>query len=346
MTSVPHPDGSARPSRSAGPARPVRRGLVLGGGGVLGAAWTAGALRALEEHLDLDARMFDEILGTSAGSVFAALIGSGVPASDLLQHQLGLPLISGPFAGFVWDYDTATGPERPPRPKPGVGSSMMLRSRARQLRQLPPTAVLAALLPEGRGRLDAVGALVGHVTPTGWANRSGVGIVALDYDTGHRVVFGRPGAPEVDLPRAVMASCAIPMWYEPVVIDSDRYIDGGTWSSTNLDLMTGLGLDEVYVLAPQVSFVKLTPKPLGDRIAQRWRYRVTLRCLRELDKVRAEGADVTVLGPAEEDLVAMGPNPMDFSRRPRVVETSVRTSRAALRNPIPLPDSLHFEDAG
>lgn len=337
MTSMPQPDV---------PARPVRRGLVLGGGGVLGAAWTAGALQALEEHLDLDARGFDQILGTSAGSVFAALLGSGVPASDMLQHQRGQQLGSGPFAGFAWDYDTATGPERPPRPKPGLGSSTMLRSRRRQLRHLPPMAVLAALLPEGRGRLDAVGALVAHATPTGWAPRPGIGVVALDYDTGHRVVFGRPGAPEVDLPRAVMASCAIPMWYEPIVIDGDRYIDGGTWSSTNLDLMTGLGLDEVYVLAPQVSFVKHTPKPLGDRIAQAWRNRVTLRCLRELEKVRAEGAHVTVLGPAAEDLLAMGPNPMDFSRRPRVVETSVRTSRAAFRDPIPLPDSRHFEDVG
>jgi NTE family protein len=306
----------------------------------------AGALRALEQKLGIDARDFDEIQGTSAGAVFAALIGSGVPASDLLSHQLGEVLMAGPFAGFAWDYDTATGPERPPRPKRGLGSSSLLRTQGRHLRHLPPTAVLAALLPEGRGRLDAVGALVAHVTPAGWANRPGVAVVALDYDTGHRVAFGRPGTPSVDLPHAVMASCAIPMWYEPVVIDGHRYIDGGTWSSTNLDLMAGLGLDEVYVLAPQVSFVKLTSREIGDRLAQRWRYRVTLRCLRELHKLRAQGTDVTVLGPGEKDLVAMGPNPMDVTRRSRVVETSVRTSGAALRDPIPLPDLAQFRDVG
>ena len=48
-----------------------------------------------------------------------------------------------------------------------------------------------------------------------------------------------------------MASCAIPGWYQPVRIDRHRYIDGGAWSSTNLDLMVGQGLDEVYVLAPR-----------------------------------------------------------------------------------------------
>lgn len=310
---------------------------MLGGGGVLGAAWMAGALSALEDELGMDAREFDEIIGTSAGSVFAALIGSGVAAGDLLSHQLGENLMAGPLAGYAWDYDTATGPDKPPRPKGGLGSTTMLRARGRQLHRLPPTTVLAALLPEGRGRLDAVGALVAHVTPTGWAPHDGVAVVALDYDTGHRVAFGRAGAPEADLYRAVMASCAIPMWYQPVVVDGHRYVDGGTWSSTNLDLAAGLGLEEVFVLAPQVSFVKLNGRPIGDRLAQRWRYRVTLRCLRELHRIRAEGAEVTVLGPGEEDLVAMGPNPMDFTRRARVVETSVRTSRRALSNPLPLP---------
>ena len=52
----------------------TRRGLVLGGGGVLGAAWTVGALTALEEQLGIDAREFDEFVGTSAGSVLAALV--------------------------------------------------------------------------------------------------------------------------------------------------------------------------------------------------------------------------------------------------------------------------------
>ncbi|MEP7018786.1 MAG: patatin-like phospholipase family protein, partial [Actinomycetota bacterium] len=49
--------------------RPKRRGLVLGGGGVLGAAWMVGALQALQEETGIDVRDFDSCIGTSAGSV-------------------------------------------------------------------------------------------------------------------------------------------------------------------------------------------------------------------------------------------------------------------------------------
>ena len=87
------------------------------------------------------------------------------------------------------------------------------------------------------------------------SDRSGVTVVALDYDTGRaRAVRRRRDRRRRTSPTAVMASCAIPGWYQPVRIGEHRYIDGGAWSSTNLDLMAGLELDEVYVLAPQVSF--------------------------------------------------------------------------------------------
>src|SRR5690606_29850161 len=86
----------------------MRRGLVLGGGGVLGAAWSVGALCALEEHTGLDVREFDHILGTSAGSVLAALLGAGLSPQQLSDHQRGT-LDNGPLAALAWDYETSTG---------------------------------------------------------------------------------------------------------------------------------------------------------------------------------------------------------------------------------------------
>ena len=330
------------------PTRPParRRGLVLGGGGVLGAAWMVGALKALQDELGTDVREFDQFVGTSAGSVLAALLGAGVSVEDLLAHQLGGSLDVGPLSGYVWNYEKDTGGDRPGLPKVGFGSRELLRRNALHLRSLPPTAVLSAILPEGRGSIEAVGALVAHVVPSGWTQRPGVTVVALDYDTGERVAFGREGVDPVDLPSAVMASCAIPGWYQPVRIGTHRYIDGGAWSSTNLDLMIGLGLDEVFVLAPQVSFVKDAPTQWRTRVERQWRNRVTVRVLRELGRVHADGAEVTVLGPGEEDLEAFGSNLMDVSRRPRVIETSLRTSAVALRDPAPLPDRSAFEDVG
>ncbi|WP_411284161.1 patatin-like phospholipase family protein [Lapillicoccus sp.] len=321
----------------------TRRGLVLGGGGVLGAAWTIGALSALEDRLGVEVSSFDELIGTSAGSVLCTLLAAGVTVSDLRTHQLEGHVDTGALAGFAWDYDEATGGDRPPAPKAGFGSPLLLRKGIRELRQLPPTAVLAALMPEGRGRLDSVGAMIRHVVPSGWVARHGLTVVAFDYDAGARVPFGREGAPRTDVADAVMASCAIPGWYSPVRIEGRRYIDGGTWSSTNLDLMVGLGLDEVYVLAPQVSFDLDQPGPIASRIERQWRARVTARALRETAIVHADGVEVTVIGPGSEDLRAIGANMMDVSRRPTVIATSLRTSLAALADPATLPEITRIE---
>ena len=323
-----------------------RRGLVLGGGGVLGAAWMVGALRALEDELGVDLRTFESLVGTSAGSVLASLLGAGVAVEDLVASELGHLVTTQPLAGFAFAHEDAAGGDRPARPRAGIGSHRLLVRNARHLRHLPPTAVLSAFLPEGRGRLDSVGALISHVVPQGWARRPGLRVVALDYDTGARVPFGAPGVPDVELPTAVMASCAIPGWYQPVRIGDHRFIDGGAWSSTNIDLLAGLGLDEVYVLAPQVSFDADRPSQLSTRLERQWRARVTARALREVDKVHRHGTEVTVLGPGADDLEAMGGNLMEVGRRGHVLETSLRTSAAALRDPAPLTTPTHFKDAG
>jgi NTE family protein len=296
-----------------------------------------GALQALQDEIGVDVREFDAFVGTSAGSILAALLGAGVSVADLVNHQRGDQFESGRLAGFHFDYAEATGGDRPTLSRPGFGSRELLIRNARQLHQLPPTAVLSAFLPEGRGNLDAVGALISHVVPDGWVAREGVIIVALDYDTGERVPFGRPGVWSATLPEAVMASCAIPGWYQPVRIGEHRFIDGGAWSSTNLDLLADEGLDEVFVLAPQASFDADTPTQWATRLERQWRSRVTRRVLREASTVHRHGTEVTILGPGREDLEAMGGNLMDLSRRSSVVATSLRTSVVALRDPDPLP---------
>ena len=199
---------------------------------------------------------------------------------------------------------------------------------------MPPTAVLSGFLPTGTGSLARVGHLVEAITPMGeWSPHPNLWIVAMDYEDGRRVAFGQPSAPLAPLSDAVMASCAIPAWFRPVRIHDREYVDGGTWSATNADLVAGQGLDEVYVLAPMVSFHLDRPATLLTRLERRWRLQVTKRCLKEADKVRSHGASVTVVGPGPEDLEAMGGNAMDLPRRIEVLETSLRTSVATLRDP-------------
>lgn len=293
-----------------------------------------GALEAIEEVHGIDPRDFDIIVGTSAGSVLGALVAAGVSIEALRDHQRGVPITEGPLAGYLWDYETATGGRRPSMPRlRGPGSVRLMASSLRHGLKMPPTAVLSAFLPVGNGSLERVGHLIDAITPFGeWSPHRSLWVVAMDYEAGHRVVFGRDDAPRASLADAVMASCAIPGWFEPVTIDERTYVDGGAWSATSADVLAGHGLDEVYVVAPMVSFETDEPDSLLSRLERRWRGSVTRRCEGEVAELRDEGVQVTVLGPGREDLEAMGGNIMDGRRRLEVLETSLRTSRVALES--------------
>jgi NTE family protein len=115
-----------------------------------------------------------------------------------------------------------------------------------------------------------------------------------------------------------------------MVIGGRRYVDGGTCSPTSLDLLADRGLEEVVVLAPMVSFDYDVPQSVVGRLERRFRKAMTKRVLNEAAKVRRHGTAVTILGPGREDLEAIGVNLMDARRRLRVLDTSLRTSAAAL----------------
>ncbi len=183
-------------------------------------------------------------------------------------------------------YEGATGGALPPRPGWRPGSPQLLLDALRHPLRVPPLVTLAALLPTGRGTLQPVRELVAAVAAEAgfaetWPTQPRPWVVAADYRTGRRVVFGResfrrptPGprsghrdrfttatgggpAPRVirqaRLADAVSASCSIPAWYPPVVIDGVPYIDGGTLSNASVDVLRGAPIDEVYVFAPMAS---------------------------------------------------------------------------------------------
>ncbi len=307
-----------------------RRGLVIGAGGVLGFSWAVGALTALEQEYGFDCRDVAHLVGTSAGSITAAMLGCGVSVGGLLRHQTGIPSEADPVIDYDYEAD-GSGP-LPPLPAPGLGSASLLFRTALHPRRVTPLAALSSMLPRGRGSLRPVGSIVASVSGgADWTTHPATWVVAMDYDSGRRVAFGCSGAPPARLPEAVMASCAIPGWYPPVPIGGRRYVDGGACSSTSLDLLAGLGLDEVYVIAPMASFAYDRPLSVAGQFERRFRRLVTRRLLREAAKVRDSGTDVVMLGPGAEDLAVIGPNLMDPRRRERVLKTSLRTSALALR---------------
>ena len=307
----------------------MTRGLVLGAGGVLGAAWTIGALAALQDADGWDPRTADVLIGTSAGSVLAAALSCGIGVDTLRNHQQGIVVEGDPRIDY--DADSGAGGAHPPLPRPGIGSPRGVLHSALHPWRVTPMAALAAVLPQGRGSTAPIGQLVDGVLPAGgWAPHPRTWIVAMDYDTGRRVPFGRTGAPDAPLREAVMASCAIPGWYAPIPIGGRRYVDGGACSPTSVDLVSRLELDEVVVLSPMTSLDYDDPCSVAARLERRFRRLVTRRLVGEVKRVAARGTKVTLLGPGAEDLAAIGANLMDPRRREAVLATSLRTSTAAL----------------
>jgi NTE family protein len=288
-----------------------------------------GALSALADSLDWDPREAEIIVGTSAGSILGAMLASGLSVETLLNHQRGIVAPGDPRIDF--DYDSASGGSLPPRPKLRLGSRSLMTRTVLHPRSVPVLAALSALAPRGQGSLDAVTQLIHAVNPDDtWPATPQAWLVAMDYDSGKRVAFGRPGAPSASMADAVTASCSIPGWYQPAVINGHRYIDGGTLSPTSIDLLADAGLDEIYVLAPMISFDYDDPSTVVAKMERRFRRAMTKRVLNEAGKVRRRGSAVTLLGPGREDLEAIGVNLMDNKRRSSVLDTALRTTAAAL----------------
>ncbi|MGH9296942.1 MAG: patatin-like phospholipase family protein [Acidimicrobiales bacterium] len=312
----------------------ARIGLVLGAGGVVGQAYHAGVLAALNELTGFDPRDSEVLVGTSAGSVAAASLRAGVTAKDLFARACGRPL--SPSGRALLDGMPApqAQPEVAGRARRAGPSSPELLGRlvAKPLRFRPATAV-AALLPEGKRDTTAWFAGFGSPFPAGTWPEGRLWICAVNLGDGKRVVFGQVGAPAASVAEAVQASCAIPAVFRPVVIGGARYVDGGVHSPTNSDLLAGERLDAIVVSSP-MSAVRSRPTALSPG-AWRSAFRLPAGFVlsRELRGFLESGVPLLVFEPTPEDLDAMGLQPMDFRRRRPVAETSFESARRLLDGP-------------
>ena len=161
--------------------------VVMGGGGVKGMAH-AGAWRAiLESGLGVS-----ELIGTSIGGLVAACLGGGTTWQQLYERAA------------VFTKQDIVGLNRWTLLFNGIRQPSVFRGEPLRdfVQSLVPVQTFAEMdLP--------------------------VSINAVDLETGAQVWFGAGGRMDVPVADAVYASCSLPVFYPPVEIDGELYIDGG-----------------------------------------------------------------------------------------------------------------------
>ncbi len=307
----------------------MRVGLALGAGGVVGGAWLAGAMTALTASTGWNPATAEIVLGTSAGSVVAAFLAAGVAPQRLLPDGRDEGGDAAPdWLGDLVRPETYRFPWRLETLRPG---SLELAWRA--LRARAPIRAISGLVPPGTVPTTVIETAVRHVVADGWAPHEGCWIVACDYRTGERVVFGRGDAPRASLAAAVAASCAIPGFFRPVTVAGRLYVDGGLHSMSNLDLLADQGLDLVVALSPMSTRARWRGWNPWMRAVTAVRRRRSRQVAAEAARLGQNGTEVLVLEPVEADLMAMGANVMDGGRAKRVAEVAQGTTLAQLELP-------------
>lgn len=190
-----------------------RVSLVLGGGGLKGLAHI-GVLKVLAGHGIVP----DEYVGTSVGSIIAALAAGGLMPEEIERTALSIRRRD------IFDYDWK--------------GLLLRRGRVRSLyRGLALRAWLRRALP-----VDRFEQLMKPAYFT-----------SVDINTGEQVVWGQDGTRDFPVHACVAASCAIPGIYPPVELGGRHCLDGSlvdtlpvrVTTAARTDLILAVYLDEV-----------------------------------------------------------------------------------------------------
>ncbi len=307
-----------------------RVGLVLGAGGVAGGAFHAGVLAALAEATGWDPRSAAVVVGTSAGSITGASLRAGLPAADLLARAQDRPLSAE--GARVMQRVGPTGRPPPLRPsrsaRPPAELAAALARAARRPFAARPWSVLATVVPDGSVSTDIISDGIGGLFSDAWPTAPLL-ICAVRQVDGRRVVFGRPEH-RPPVPDAVAASCAIPGFFSPVVIDGEPHIDGGVHSPTNADVVLDAGpLDLVLVSSP-MSRQGRRPRLAADQPMRTWAGALLDA---EVARLRRRGVTVVAFQPDDAVLAEMGVNAMDPDRRGAIAGRAHRSAHQKIARP-------------
>ena len=335
--------GPAAKQRKTGRRRRSKTALVLGGGGFTGGVYEIGALRALDLlSVNRTVNQFDVYVGTSAGSMIAAMTANGITPEEMMRvvnRQVPTPfrdvdvgtLLRPNLLEFAWK-----GVRLP------LHAAGLLRHMASQVGQLSAMDIVLALaeaLPSGIYSGRGIERYVRHVlsdpdrTDDFRLLESELYLVATDLDTCERIIFGAEDWDDVPISSAVAASTALPMVYKPVEIKDRELVDGGIVSTTNIDIAVEAGAKFLVVVNPLVPFVnefdKRIPTLFGSRVRrvsdmgfpQIGYQTFKLLAYQRLHEVARQwedkypGVDIVLIEPEPNDELMFQTSVMNFSSR-------------------------------
>jgi NTE family protein len=301
---------------------------------VAGGAFHAGVLAALADVTGWDPRRAAIVVGTSAGSVAGSSLRAGLAAADMLARATDRPL-----SPEGRDLLRRVGSPQPPpelRPAAKIRPPAQLAATLARAASRPfsarPWALMAGLLPEGSVSTEMISAGIGGLFDDEWPPDP-LWVCAVRQRDGRRMVFGRDARPPIS--EAVAASCAIPGFFTPVVIDGEAHIDGGVHSPTNADVLADRELDlDLVIISSPMSSTGRGFRLTADQPVRRWS-RLLLDA--EALRLRRRGIAVVAFQPTADDVGVMGLNAMDPSRRAAIARqahasTVRRLSRADTRD--------------
>jgi NTE family protein len=240
-----------------------RTALVLAGGGITGAVYEIGALRAIDDLLvDRTVNDFDIFVGTSAGALVAALLANGIRPQAMMQTFEGThPVMRAIRRSDIFSIgrqDLAHLGLRVPRRLAEIAWYYTRHLRKLNLFDLGWSMFEA--LPPGLYDSSGLGRYVAEIlVQPGCTNdydqlKTDLHIIATDLDTGERVVFGKGFRTDATIAESVAASSAVPMLYRPFQIGGTMLVDGGMRGTASLDLAIEHGASVIVCINPLVPY--------------------------------------------------------------------------------------------
>jgi predicted acylesterase/phospholipase RssA len=368
-------------------------GLVLAGGAISGGAFKAGGLVALDEALvrrrgaggshAFGLNQFDVFVGLSAGSVLAAVLSAGIAPDEIFRILKGT---SEHYEAFQpWHFMRPNLFEWLTRvPRWLLKEQDLLTnwlsgatdSRSGHRYTLPATL---SKMFEASGRLLPTGLFDPRALQSYFQRQIARAGIADDFDAAHKqtgkslyltatdlnrgelIVFGHDEPyKKVPISTAMAASCALPLWYRPVLVDNPRrgqkgeperldLVDGGLMRTANVRVAVEKGCELVVCYNP---FVRIRYDRAGRNLYEHGWPTVASQSFRTLIGARLDiakelvfrdpdvQADIVFIEPAEDDYDFFRMGALNFWSKDRALGHGYRAVRGAIESAHGLVDEV------